>query len=83
MPICPGCERSVPYERLDLHQRYCEGIRGGEKDRRRAVERLDQRLAAVEVRLDRQFRQFERDLERRLTEVERSRRTVGKPNSRE
>lgn len=83
MPICPGCERSVSYDRLDLHQRYCEGIKGAELDRARAVERLDQRLAAVEMRLDRRLRNIETDLERRLTEVEQSRRAVSQPNGRD
>lgn len=83
MPICPGCERSVQYTRLDLHQRYCEGIRGSEMDQTRAVERLDQRLAAIELRLDRRLRTIETDLERRLTEVEQTRGAVGRAKSRE
>jgi len=72
MPICPGCEQTVPYDRLDVHQRYCAGIwsdgmRGG-----RSVERLDRRLANVEARLERRLREFEEDVERRLAVVDSS-----------
>ena len=67
MPICPGCERSVPYDRLDVHQRYCGGIWGESSPAAVAIERLDRRLKRIEedveerlVRLDRRSRSRER-----------------------
>lgn len=66
MPICPGCERSVPYERLDVHERYCGGIWGQPSPAAAAIERLDRRLQELEnveqrlVQLDRRRRPRER-----------------------
>ena len=71
MPICPGCERSVPYDRLDLHERYCGGIWGQPSAAAVAVEKLDRRLQRIEA-----------DLERRLAELERRRRRGRRPSSR-
>lgn len=63
MPICPGCERSVPYDQLDVHERYCDGIWGQDSDTATAVERLDRRL-----------QQFKVDVDERLETIERRRR---------
>ena len=71
MPICPGCERSVPYDRLDLHERYCGGIWGQPSAAPVAVEKLDQRLQRIEA-----------DLERRLARLERRRSGGRRPSSR-
>ena len=60
MPICPGCERSVPYDRLDVHQRYCGGIWGESSPAAVAIERLDRRL-----------RRIEDDIEQRLVKLDR------------
>ena len=68
MPICPGCERSVPYDRLDVHQRYCGGIWGETSPAAVAIERLDRRL-----------KQIEEDVEERLVKLDRrSRRPRGR-----
>jgi len=68
MPICPGCERKVPYQQLDVHQRYCKGIRGRERDP--GDESVEARLSAIEDRFDERLREVERDLERRLARIE-------------
>lgn len=60
MPICPGCERTIPYELLDIHERNCAGIWNATFGLQatdvsidvRATERLEQRVAALEKRLD-------------------------------
>jgi len=55
MPICAGCERKVPYQELDTHQRYCRSH--AESDGSSASQRLaaretmfDEYLDIVEVR---------------------------------
>ena len=63
MPICPGCERSVPYDRLDVHERYCGGIWGQSSPAAIAIERLDRRLQRIEE-----------DVEERLVKLDRRRR---------
>lgn len=70
MPICPGCERRVPYDRMGIHERYCEEIDRGAAGLGERVEALNRRLRAVENRLDRRLRRLESDLERRVTELE-------------
>ena len=65
MPICPGCEQSVSYDRLDLHERYCRGIWGEPAPGPAALERIERRLQRLEV-----------DLERRLARSEHARGTV-------
>jgi hypothetical protein len=62
MPICPGCERQVSYERLDGHLRTCHDIRSDEIPRA-SIERLERRLATVERLLDTQFGQLEPGLD--------------------
>ena len=63
MPICPGCERSIPYDRLDVHERYCGEIWGKRPAGAGAIEMLDRRLQRIEA-----------DLERRLAVLDRRRR---------
>lgn len=48
MPTCPGCETSVPHDRLDTHERYCGGIWGESARTADAIERLDRRLQRIE-----------------------------------
>lgn len=70
MPTCPGCERRVSYDRLDVHQRYCDGIRGADWIDERSIERLEHRLANVERLLASRFEQFETDVENRSSSLE-------------
>lgn len=60
MPICPGCERSVAYDRLDLHERYCGGIWGEPAPAPAVMERIERRLQRLEAELDRQVAGNER-----------------------
>ena len=71
MPICPGCERSVPYDRLDVHERYCGGIWGQPSPAAVAIERLDRRL-----------QRSEDDVEERLVQLDRRRRRPRERRSR-
>lgn len=59
MPTCPGCHQSVSYDRLVRHERYCPEL-GGSNDVERTVRRIEERLDAVEDRLDRRLRAVER-----------------------
>lgn len=64
MPICPGCERQVPYRRLGVHQRYCEGIGGTHRGAGAgaATELLDERLTRIEERVEERLGELERRL---------------------
>lgn len=66
MPNCPGCERHVPYDRLDVHQRYCSGISNSPASC--ALERLEHRVAALERRLAGQLDGADADRRRRRAE---------------
>ena len=59
MPICPGCERSVPYDRLDVHERYCGDIWGQSSPAAIALERLDRRLQRIEADIDQRLAAME------------------------
>lgn len=48
MPRCPGCERGVPFDRLDVHQRHCRGIWGEAARSGAELERLERRLRRLE-----------------------------------
>jgi len=50
MPICDGCEQKVPYQELDTHQRYCQGLQDG--DDAPAAKRLGSREAGFEECLE-------------------------------
>lgn len=69
MPICPGCEQQIPYRRLAIHVRYCEGIGGTDRRGGAATERLDARLTGVEERVEERLR----EIDRRLARAERTR----------
>lgn len=71
MPVCPGCEQTLSYSRLDIHQRYCDGIRSGGRDRGQSVEKLEQRLASLEEQVEGRIWTLETDFERRLLKLER------------
>lgn len=79
MPICPGCEQSIPYDELDVHERYCHDIWGDRDSGSRSVERLERQIVALERRVDGRLRKVEADVERRLQSLERSRRTGRRP----
>jgi predicted RNase H-like nuclease (RuvC/YqgF family) len=74
MPICPGCERSISYDELVIHEQHCDGISGSSKDRSQTAERLDRRLSDVEARLEERLRELEQ-VERRMQRLERTWRT--------
>lgn len=73
MPICPGCEQKVPHDHLDIHERYCQGIWSEAEVDKRATERLERRLAALEDRVDGRLKTLESALERRSRGEERRR----------
>lgn len=65
MPTCPGCEQSVSYERLPTHQRHCPEIHGGDPEALSQVEGFEERLVAIERRLDARIRSLEVELDRK------------------
>lgn len=71
MPICPGCERTIPYDQLDLHERYCGEIRTGSGAE--SLQRLDERLTELESRLEDRLRNLEPGGEPRLSDEVESR----------
>lgn len=72
MPICPGCERTVSYDRLDSHERYCDGIWSATRAGSRSLERMERRITALENRIDRRLRDVEFDVEQKLDRIERA-----------
>lgn len=71
MPICPGCERTIPYDRLDLHERHCLGIWSAARFVSPSIERLEAQLTAMETHLDGRLRSLEEDVNQRLGRLER------------
>jgi hypothetical protein len=67
MPNCPGCEKRVPYNRLDIHQRYCEELTD-QPTPKPAVKALDHRLQAMEQQLNRRMMQLEARVKQNLSE---------------
>jgi len=63
MPICPGCERKVPYDQLDIHERYCRKIRSDTGDR--SLERLERRLTSLETLVGEMADELEAEEQRR------------------
>lgn len=75
MPICPGCERTVSYDRLHLHEQHCLGLGDDVGDAGRSLERLERRLEVIEQLLEGTLREAENtDLESRVRDPEQSRR---------
>ena len=72
MPICPGCEQKVAYQKLDTHQRYCEAIWNDRNVKRRSWEQLEAKLTELEKRF-----------EARLQEVDRRVRKIEERNERQ
>ncbi|SEO77897.1 hypothetical protein SAMN05216388_101926 [Halorientalis persicus] len=62
MPICPGCERPVPYDRLATHEQYCAEL-GADTSHVRKIERLDRRISDAERRMYRRLRALEAELD--------------------
>jgi hypothetical protein len=52
MPICPGCERTVSYKSLHLHQQHCVDLGDELGDDARSLERLERRLEVIEQLLE-------------------------------
>lgn len=71
MPICPGCERTVSYKTLQVHERHCTDLWDGDGDAGQSLERLDHRLEAIEHLLKSQIPEAEmRELDSRVREPE-------------
>lgn len=62
MPICPGCEQAVPYDRLATHEEYCTALTD-ETSENRNCERLDRRISDAERRMYRRLRALEAELD--------------------
>lgn len=69
MPFCPGCEREVPYTKLEIHVRYCPQLNGGTSSLMSEIEQLDRRLAAVERSLQYRKQQTDRELDSTVTKL--------------
>lgn len=70
MPICPGCEQTIPYDRLDVHVRYCVGIWSAARYNAPSSDRLESQITTMEHHLDRRLRELESDIDRRLLDLE-------------
>lgn len=62
MPTCPGCERSVSYDRLEPHLEYCADLSDGDRKTMTALMDLDERISETEMRLDRRISRLEAEL---------------------
>ena len=63
MPVCPCCERRVPYDDLRGHVKHCPDAHDGDEEALRTAEALDDRLTDVERRLLRRISRLEAELE--------------------
>ncbi len=63
MPVCPGCEREVSHEELDIHVQHCPYLNGGNAVAMAAIEQLDRRLSLVERSLQHRIQQLETELD--------------------
>ena len=61
MPVCPGCERDVPHDRLDIHVQHCAHLDGGDEAAMSAIEQLDRRLSTIERAMQYRIQQLEAD----------------------
>lgn len=59
MPTCPGCHQHVQYDQLDTHQRYCHGLRGGDRSSPQSLRRLESRIDELDRRVERRLRNVE------------------------
>lgn len=75
MPHCPGCQRDVPYERLDAHLARCSALVDDDGSQHEAVRRLDRRVVELEGEVDRRLGQVEEKLDRLLRQADRRRPT--------
>lgn len=66
MPICPGCEQTIPYDQLDIHERYCTGLQSQDETKRRTIEHLERRVVAIEKRLNTLSRDADIDADQTL-----------------
>lgn len=76
MPTCPGCERNVPYRRLDTHEEYCDGL--VPEDDGASAEELDRRLLEMEQLLNEKLREVESRAQRELVDQAGSRNRSGR-----
>lgn len=81
MPICPGCERPVPYDRLATHQQYCTEL-AADESRDQTIERLDRRISDAERRMYRRLRALEAELDIRRSRTDENGGTNGRSRTR-
>lgn len=75
MPICPGCERTVSYKSLHLHEQHCVDLGAEVGDAGRSLERLERRLEVIEQLLEGSLQEAGRtELESRVRDPEQHRR---------
>lgn len=68
MPLCPGCNRSVPYHELQSHVRLCKWLWSDAPEREsRWNDQLAERLGAIGTGTE---TDGDDDLERRLATIE-------------
>ena len=72
MPVCPGCEREVQHDELDIHIQHCPYLNGGNTVAMAAIEQLDHRLNTVEQQLQYRVQQLETELNPLLSRPRRS-----------
>jgi hypothetical protein len=76
MPICPGCGKSVAYNQLSLHERYCPELTDT-LDARSEIESLDRRLLAIETQLNRRLLRIEAEMQASGSDNEQRNRFTG------
>lgn len=64
MPICRSCEEKIPYQDLDVHQRYCETNELEQSKTNESVKRLETRISILEDRAEDRIHAVERKWDR-------------------
>lgn len=63
MPTCPGCEQTIPYDQLRVHERHCPALHGGDAPDRLDATASDRRLTNMERRIERRLRRLEAEID--------------------
>jgi hypothetical protein len=71
MPICPGCERNVSYQELDVHERYCDGPSSTTTDSTDPPEQFEAKITYIEDEVDERLSELEKELQRELARARR------------
>lgn len=64
MPLCSGCAEKIPYQDLDIHQRYCNRDENDETNRSNRGRQLEVRLSVFEHRIEDTVHELEHERER-------------------